>query len=174
MKQLTRALNWLDENLEYWLQFGLYMYCALIIVVEVIRRYFFHSASAWGEETALYAFVWMSYVAMARGVKKRAHLCVDLFRVRMNRTQLFCSFLLGDVCFIILATAVIYYSFPMLEMNIRYDQQMLGIELPMILATAAIPVAWSLVLFRVIQRMATTIAAYRRGDSITLQTEVSE
>jgi TRAP-type C4-dicarboxylate transport system permease small subunit len=59
-------------------------------------------------------------------------------------------------------------------MNIRYDQQMLGIELPMILATAAIPVAWSLVLFRVIQRMATTIAAYRRGDSITLQTEVSE
>lgn len=175
MKQpLGRALKWLDEYLEYWLQFALYMYFALIIVVEVIRRYFLGGATTWGEETALYAFVWMSYIAMARGVKKRAHLCVDLIRVRMNRTQLFCSFMLGDVCFIILATTVIYFSFPMLEMNLRYGQEMLGVELPMILATASIPTAWALVLFRVIQRMLTTIAAFRRGDRISLSAEVSE
>ncbi len=173
-RPLGRVLGWLDEYLEYWLQFALYMYFALIIVVEVARRYFFGGATTWGEETALYAFVWMSYIAMARGVKKRSHLSVDLIRVKMNRSQLFSTFMLGDVCFIILATTVIIYSFPMLEMNLRYGQEMLGAELPMVLATASIPVAWALVLGRIIQRMLTTIAAFKRGDPITLSAEVSE
>ena len=52
-----------------------------IIVVEVFRRYGLDAASTWGEETAIYAFIWLSYIAAAKGVRSRRHLAVDTFGI---------------------------------------------------------------------------------------------
>jgi TRAP-type C4-dicarboxylate transport system permease small subunit len=171
---IIRGYRWLDESIEYWFQFILYVYLTAIIVIEVIRRYFFNASSSWGEETALYAFVWMSYIATARGVKRRGHLSLDILRVRMNRTQLFLSFMLSDVCFMTLAIVIIFYAFPMVAINLRLDQRMLGVDLPLVLATGAIPVAWGLIALRVLQRMIITICAFLRGEPIKIGTEISE
>jgi len=65
----------------------------IIIGVEVFRRYVLGASSTWGEETAIYAFVWMTYIAAAHRVRGRKHLSVELLRNKMNRTQKFCALL---------------------------------------------------------------------------------
>ena len=134
-----------------------------VIVVEVCRRYFFGASSSWGEETAIYAFIWMTYLAAARGVRGRKHLSVEALRYRMTRTQKYYTFVLSDVCFFVLSMVIVYYSIlPVME-NIRYGHMMFGIDLPLALATSAVTAGWILIAIRVVQRFFDTLKRFRHG-----------
>jgi len=137
-----------------------------VIVVEVCRRYFFGASSSWGEETAIYAFIWMTYLAAARGVRGRRHLSVEALRYRMTRTQKYYTFVLSDVCFFILALVIVYYSIlPVIE-NIQYGHTMFGIDLPLALATSAVTFGWVLIAIRVVQRFFDTLSRFRHGQPL--------
>jgi TRAP-type C4-dicarboxylate transport system permease small subunit len=166
MRTAVKCLKWLDERLEFWLGFLLYTYLAGIIVVEVFRRYVLNAASTWGEETAIYAFIWMSYVAAAKGVRNRSHLSVDTLRDRLPRTGKFCAYVLSDLCFFALAVIIVYYSLSPLLGNMKYDQRMLGADLPFAIATAAVPIGWSLIAVRVVQRFVDLVKRFSEGKPL--------
>lgn len=164
--RLRRALIWLDLYLEYWVSFVFYTFLTWIIVIEVARRYAFDSATTYGEETARFAFIWLAYVAAARGVKYRTHLSIDILQLSVGRTFRFWLFMLNDLCFFVLAVIIIYTSIGFVQTTIQYDQQMQGIDLPYWIAVSAIPVGWTLIAFRVVQRNIQTIKDFREGRPI--------
>ncbi len=167
MRESFRSLlRWLDSKIEFWLVFLFYTYMTAIIVVEVFRRYVLGWSSTWGEETAIYAFIWMTYIAAAHRVKGRKHLSVEMLRSRMNRNLRFYAFVLSDLCFFILAVAVIYYSIAYVRTNIEYGQSMLGVDLPMALASVGVPIGWGLIAFRVIQRFLYTLRRFQMGQPL--------
>lgn len=166
MGVLKKLLKWLDEKIEYWLCFIFYSYMAGIIVVEVCRRYFMEASSSWGEETAIYAFIWMTYLAAARGVRGRNHLSVEALRYRMSRTQIYYSYVLSDVCFFVLAVTVAFYSMLPVLNNIHYGHTMFGINLPLALATSAVTIGWILIAIRVVQRFIITLKRFRMGQPL--------
>ena len=161
-----KLIKWLDENIEYWLCFIFYSYMAGIIVLEVCRRYFMSSSSSLGEETAIYAFICMTYLAAARGVRGRKHLSVEALRQQMTRTQQYYAFVLSDVCFFALAVTVAYYSFIPVLNNIQYGHTMFGINLSLAFATSAVTVGWILIAIRVVQRFAITLKRFRMGQPL--------
>lgn len=166
MGAIRKLVKWLDANIEYWLCFIFYSFMAVIIVLEVCRRYFFNASSSWGEETAIYAFIWMTYLAAARGVRGRRHLSVEVLRHQMTRTQKYYAFVLSDFCFFTLSLAIVYYSIlPVIE-NIKYSHTMFGIDLPLALATSAVTVGWILIAIRVVQRFIVTLQRFRLGQSL--------
>ena len=166
MRTSVKCLKWLDQRLKFWLGFLLYAYLAGIIVIEVFRRYVLSAASTWGEETAIYAFIWMSYVAAAKGVRSRSHLAVDTLRDRMPRIGKFCAYVISDLCFFALAAIIVYYSlFPLLG-NLKYDQRMLGADLPIAIATAAVPIGWILIAVRVVQRFVNLVKRFSEGKPL--------
>lgn len=157
--------RWLDANAEYVMNAFFYAYLASIIVVEVIRRYVFSYASSWGEETAVYAFIWMTYIAAARGARNRSHLSIDIIRRHLGRTGKFLLHLLSDVCFLILAVVVIVTSLKAVSNSMQYQQTFQGADIPMWLAIVGVPTGWTLIVIRVCQRSLRTITLYRRGES---------
>lgn len=160
-----KIIRWLDNNLENYLTFLFYLYLVLIVFVEVFRRYVLGDSSMWGEETARYAFVWMTYIAAAKGVKTRSHLAIDSLITLGGRKLKLTSYILSDICFFILAVVIMYYSmFPVL-MNIEFDMAMTGSSLPMAIATIAVPVGWTLIAVRVVQRFLKTIRNYRSQEN---------
>ncbi len=173
LKTSRKTFNWVDTRIETWLCTLFYVYMAGIIVVEVFRRYLLSAASSWGEETAIYSFIWLSYIAAARGVRERKHLSVELIRARLNRKQKFFAYILSDICFFILALVVVAYSIDPLRMNIVYGQTMFGSDLPMALATAVVPVAWSLIAVRVIQRFIVTLKRYKANEPLIKEEEIA-
>ena len=96
---LGRVLIHFFNSIERYLVVIFYSYFTFIIVFEVFRRYVLHSASEWGEETARYAFVYMSYIGAAEAIKSRSHLKIDMIQRLMNPRQLFASYMLTDFCF---------------------------------------------------------------------------
>lgn len=159
--RIIKIIRWLDNNLERYLVFLFYLYLVLIIFVEVFRRYVLGDSSMWGEETARYAFVWMTYLAAAQGVKDRSHLAIDtLIHLGGKKLKLF-SYVLSDIAFLILSLIIVYYAmFPVLS-NLENNVLMTGSSLPLALATIAVPVAWSLIIIRIIQRFILTIKEYK-------------
>ena len=161
-----RLVRWLDQHIEYWLNFFFYSFLTLIIVVEVFRRYALNSSTSYGEEYARYAFIWLAYIATARGVRNRSHLSIDLLRERFGRTGKFVLYLFSDFCFMALAAVIVYTSTQFVVGGIRFDQRFTGSDLPLWLATSAVPVAWLLVCVRVAQRSVVLTRAYRTGGPL--------
>ncbi len=159
-------LRWIDERLDYWVNIFLYSYMAIIIALEVFRRYILGESTTWAEETAIYAFIWMAYIAAARGVRNRSHLAITLVRDRFNRTGTFFCLALSDACFLILAITVTYFSLNPILATYQYNQKMMGINLPMALALASVTVGWSLIAFRVIRRFFSTLGRFRKGKPL--------
>ena len=168
-----RIIRWLDEYLEYTLSFLFYLYLTLIIFIEVVRRYAFDSSSSWGEETAIYAFIWMTYIAAAKAAKDRSHLSVNILVMRMGRRGKFAADMLSDVCFFVLAAVVFYYSVIPIPSSIAYGQTMLGVDLPIALATVGVPIGWFLVMVRVVQRSVKTIRDYTSGHDIQVPSQAA-
>jgi C4-dicarboxylate transporter, DctQ subunit len=171
---LIKLVRLLDSKIEFYLNFLFYAYLTSIIIIEVFRRYVLDSATSYGEETARYAFIWLAYVAAARGVKNRSHLSIEIVRQFLGRTGKFALFMLSDVCFMSLAVIVVFTSIQFVITNIEYDQMFTGADLPLWLATTAVPVGWSLIAVRVVQRNIATIADFRAGRPIEAGTLAGE
>ena len=160
------AIRWLDDNAEDWLNFVFYTFLTWIIVIEVFRRYALGAATTYGEETARYAFIWLAYVAAATGVKKRTHLSIDMLHQFSGRTTRFWLFMFNDLCFFILAMIIVWTSVRFVRTTIEFDQNFQGIDLPLWIAVSAVPVGWTLIAVRVVQRNLRTIRDFREGRPI--------
>lgn len=162
--QGVRALiDALDRKAEYWLNLLFYGYILIIVFFEVVSRYVLKASVAWAEETAIYAFIWMSYLSTARLTRTRTHLSFTLLRDAMGRGGQLVCLLIADLCLMALSVVIIAYMFGPIGDSIEWGQTMLGADLPIWLATISIPVGWTLVLVRTVQRAVDAVRAYRLG-----------
>lgn len=145
----------------------LYIYIISIIFTEVISRYLLGTSVLWAYETAIYAFIWLSYLSMAGMARSRTHLAVTFLRDMMPRGVQLALLLLSDVLLIVLASVVVVFIRQPFEDAVDFDQMMVAINIPFWIALLSVPVGWSLVVLRVVQRMITSINEYRHGKSPT-------
>lgn len=157
------ALYWLDKKLELSLNILLYAYILVVIFVEVIARYVLKASVVWAEETAIYAFVWMSYLSMARLARTRGQLAFTLVRDALPRLGQLVCLLIADACLIVLSVIVIVYMWQPLVDSVDFRQTMRGTDLPIWVATAAVPVGWMLLLGRTVQRAMDAWQDFRSG-----------
>ena len=128
-----------------------YSYFCIIIVTEVVRRYVFGDSSAWGEMTARYSFVYMTYMAAAEAIKNKKHIRVDLID-RLASPNAVRSFkLYADAMTAILAILIIYYSILLMKIQISVGIVMTAADINMAFAQAALPLGWALILIRLAQ-----------------------
>lgn len=167
----ARILFLVDSKLERWLIVPAYCYFCLIILVEVGRRHLIGDTSQWGEMTARYAFVYLVYIAAAEAIRRRHHFSIDVVpRSLSNRKRLYLLLYL-DLLHVLLAAFVIRFSIEAIEFQISLKMLMTGLDINMAWATAAIPLGWVLLSYRVIQRFVHTVLVYRHGGDLQLQTE---
>ena len=160
------ALDWLDRNVEYWLNVLLYAYILVIVFVEVVARYVLKVSIVWSEETAVYAFIWMSYLAMARLARTRSHLAFTPLRDMMSRGWQLACLLVSDLALGVLAVIVVVYMWRPIADSVSFHQTMQGADLPIWIATLAVPVGWLMVLIRTTQRALDAIGNYRHGGIV--------
>ena len=70
-------MKFLNEHLEACFIVPLMFLMSIIIFVQVVMRYVFHSSLTWSEEMAIYLFVWLFYFSVAYTAKKEAHIRID-------------------------------------------------------------------------------------------------
>jgi len=141
-----------------------YAYMAIIVAVEVVRRYVFNASSSWAEETAVYAFIWLAHLAAASAARDRAHLSFDLMGRLLKPGAARAMTLLSDIAFLMLALLILWTSAQNTLLQYQYGQMMRGVDLPIVLASAAVPVGWGLVALRVCQRAIRLFTGTAEGE----------
>ena len=70
-------MKFLNEQFEACFIVPLMFLMSIIIFMQVVMRYVFHSSLTWSEELARYLFVWLVYFSVAYTAKRQAHIRID-------------------------------------------------------------------------------------------------
>ena len=170
---MTAALRWIDDNLERTVILVNYMGMAAIIFVEVIRRFAFNEQAAWSTTIPIYLFLWVVWMGCAYNVKTRTHLRFDELRARLPYNAQMGCLILDAVLWIVFSLVVVYYTGEQVMVSRDNFAIVQGTDNLMqwwfYLAT---PVAFALLIVRVVQNLVQDIGRYRRSEPLDLRPDM--
>ena len=149
MKKILCAI---DEHLEAVLSVTFTAAFVCISLAQVIIR-FTPLSVPWTEELARYLFVWTCFMGIPWGVKLMVHMRVDMIYGKLPKKIQKYHDIISYVLILIFSCPLIYYSFVVVERQLMLGQRMIGLPIPMAYVYLAMPVAFTLVAFRSIQRI---------------------
>lgn len=167
------VLRWLDANVEKIFILVCYVTMAGIIFVEVIRRFLFSQQVPWSTTVPVYLFLWIVWLGCAYNVKIRAHLRFDELRLRLPYHGQFACLCLDALLWIVFAAIVIFYTGEQVRLSYDNFAFVQGTDNVMqwwfYMAT---PIAWSLLIVRVLQNFWGDLGDFRAGRPFNLTTNI--
>lgn len=125
--------------------FGLSL--SLIMISQVIFRYFFNSPIFWAEEIAVQFLIFITAFGLSCLAKSKGLISVDFLLIALGDKYSFVLKIANDFLFLILVFFLVYYSW---DWVLRADTQMEmsgTTNLPKWYTYASFPIAFSLLLF---------------------------
>ena len=156
----------LDDNAERWLLLVFYVMIVATIVVEVVRRFVLAYSSLWGEEVARYAFIYLAWVGASAAVKDRAHIRIDVLIHYLSRRAKAAVYLLGDLCMLGLALLALYTAIESLQISLKFGSVTHGLRINLAWFLAAVPLGFSLMIYRLVQSIWRDIGDLRGGRPV--------
>ena len=156
----------LDDNAERWLLLVFYAMIVATIVVEVVRRFVLSYSSIWGEEIARYAFIYLAWVGASAAVKDRAHIRIDVLLHYLSSRGKAAVYLFGDVCMLGLAVLALYTAIESLQISLRFGSVTHGLRISLAWFLAAVPLGFSLMIYRLAQSIRRDLGDLRRGRPV--------
>ena len=170
---LINTFKWFDRNLEKVVILICYVSMAAIIFVEVIRRFLFDQQAAWSTTIPIYLFLWVTWMGATYNVKIRTHLRFDELRVRLPYGAQFACLCLDAVLWILFAVIVVVFAVEQVQLSYDNFAIVQGTDDVMqwwfYLAT---PIAWLLLILRVLQNLWEDWRTFRSGQPLIVQTSV--
>ena len=166
-----RLLRWIDANIERIIILVAYVFMAAIIFVEVIRRFVLSEQAAWSSTIPIYLFLWVVWIACAYNVRIRAHLSFDELRIKFSQRGQFICLMLDAVLWIVFSAIVIYYTTKQVLLSRDNFAIVQGTdEVMQWWFYIATPLAFALLIVRVLQNFAKDLSDYRNGRPLKVQT----
>lgn len=156
----------LDDNAERWMLLGFYGMIVATIVVEVIRRFVLSYSSIWGEEIARYAFIYLAWVGASIAVRDRAHIRIDVILHYLSVRMKALVYLFGDLCMLALAVLALWTAIESVEISMRFGSVTHGLRISLAWFLMAVPLGFSLMIFRLIQSIWRDFGDFRRGTPV--------
>lgn len=160
----------IERNIEKTVILICYGSMAGIIFVEVIRRFLFNEQSPWSTTVPIYLFLWLTWMGASYNTFKRSHLRFTEVRERLSYKAQFACLLLDAACWFGMGAIVIYFSVE--QVYISYDNFAIVQGTDDVMQWwfyMATPVAWTLLLYRVVQNLVEDVRNYKAGAPLTTQ-----
>jgi len=156
-------LQRIDRNGERYLMLVFYCFIVFVIVVEVLRRFVLDFSSLWGEEAARFAFIYLGWIGAAYAVRERAHIRFDILLQRLGPRGKAMVFIVAEIATIVFACVALYWSLHTIGLLLKFDGQAAVLRVNKSWFEAAVPIGFSLVIFRSLQGMWRDIGDLRAG-----------
>lgn len=164
---------WLDQNIEKVVILICYSAMTGIIFVEVIRRFAFQSQTAWSTTIPIYLFLWLTWFGASYNAKIRSHLRFEELRLRLPYKAQFACLCLDTVMWIVFGVIVVVYATDAVQLAHRNFSIVQGTDNVMqwwfYMAT---PLAWSLLIFRVLQNFVEDCRTFKKGETFKMQVSI--
>jgi TRAP-type C4-dicarboxylate transport system permease small subunit len=161
-----RAWRMIDENAERYAMLVFYVFVCAVIVQEVVRRFVLNFSSAWAEESARYAFIYLGYVGAAYAVRERAHIRFDILLQRLPPRLHGYVYIFGELATLAFAAFALYWSMHTIGQLLRFEGESPVLRINKAWFVAAIPLGFTLIILRVFQSIRNDIADLRAGRAV--------
>ena len=144
MKWLARVLCSITEKVLFVLLTAM----TLIVLVQVLSRYIFHTPLYWTEEAARYLQIWIVFLGASIGIRRGAHMGFAWFVERSSsKVKMICAVIstLGLIAF---SVNISYYGTIIALQNL--DQLSPGLQMPIAYLYACLPVGGILCIVQLI------------------------
>ncbi|MEO1330727.1 MAG: TRAP transporter small permease [Pseudomonadota bacterium] len=146
-------LRILDKNAERWALLVFYTMLVATMAVEVVRREVFAYSSIWGEEIVRYAFIYLAWIGAAAAVRERAHIRIDVILAYVGPRVKALLYIFGDLVMLGVAVLAVFWSFETVGVSWKFGSVSHGLRVSMVWFLAAVPLGFSLMLFRLLQSL---------------------
>lgn len=104
----NKIVQFLDRSEEVILV-GMFALMVLIIFIQVIMRYIFNNSLSWSEELGKFLFVWISWLGISIGAKRKEHIKITMFIDKVSpKLKCLCDILSELIIFGICAVTAYY------------------------------------------------------------------
>ena len=159
-------LELLNRNIERLALLLFYTMLVATMAVEVVRREVFAYSSIWGEEIVRYAFIYLAWIGAASAVRERAHIRIDvIFNYVGPRTKAL-LYIFGDLVMLAIAVIAVWWSFETVSVSWKFGSVSHGLRMSMVWFLAAVPIGFSLMVFRLIQSLMSDVADLCAGAPV--------
>lgn len=160
----------LVDNFEFYISFVLLWVALVILFIQVVLRYVFHYSTAWAEELARYAQLWLIFISASFATKTHAHVRIDaLVSVWPKKWRPY-IYDIGDFIWMICNLIVVYFGFHYTVKVYQMGSIATGLKISLAWIYAAIPVGYLLMTLRLIQIKVCTIRDRIRGGKANEET----
>lgn len=156
----------LNDHAERYLILTIYVYLIFIIGMEVLRRFVLNSSSLWGEETARFMFIYLTWIGASWGVHERLHIRIDLLHQFVSERVKGALYILSDIALLVFAVYAIRWSIPQLQTLLEFGAVTQALRVNQIYFQAAIPIGMGLVLIRGVQALLRDVRDVARGRAV--------
>ena len=159
-------LDMLNRNAERWALLVFYTMLVTTMVVEVIRREVFAYSSIWGEEVVRYAFIYLAWIGAASAVRERAHIRIDVIFVYLSNRVKALLYLFGDLVMLGVAVLAVWWSLETVSVSWKFGSVSHGLRVSMVWFLMAVPIGFSLMIFRLLQSIARDLRDMAAGRPV--------
>ncbi|MCT4607332.1 MAG: TRAP transporter small permease [Marinisporobacter sp.] len=117
-KKVLEALDKIEDTVLIIMFMGM----VGIIFFQVIMRYVFNNSLTWSEELGKFLFVWLSWVGISIGHRRKEHIRITLLVDKLPYKLKQLAEALTELILIIICGITLYYGFIMIDiqMNVPY------------------------------------------------------
>ncbi len=159
-------LKRIDQNAERWLLLVFYVMLVITMAIEVLRREVFSYSSIWGEEIVRYSFIYLAWVGAAAAVKERAHIRIDVLLHYLGNRPKAVVYIFGDLVMFAVALVALYWSFETVLVSAKFGSVTDGLRISKVWFLSAVPVGFTLMIFRLIQSFLRDFRSLRDGTPV--------
>lgn len=148
---MKRFLKWLDEDLEESLLMILLVAISVVMMAQVIMRYFFRQSMSWPEEFCRFCFVYSGFLSMGYCVRKGKMLKVDILVTFFPKFLQRALDLVGRVVTLLFFAYLGFYAYQATMNSYRGGMTSPAMEIPMWIIYAAVLIGSALGFIRQIE-----------------------
>lgn len=109
MREKNKILHFLD-SIEEIILVTMFAVMVLVIFGQVIMRYIFNNSLSWSEELGKFLFVWMSWIGISIGAKRKEHIKITMFVDKCSPKNAMICNILSEIIVFLICLVTAYYG----------------------------------------------------------------
>lgn len=134
---MKRFFKWLDEDLEETILMVLLVAIAVVMMAQVIMRYFFRQSMSWPEEFCRFCFVYSGFISMGYCVRRGKMLKVDILVGFFQALQKVLD-MISRIITLLFFAYLSFYAYQATMNSMRGGMKSTAMELPMWIIYASV------------------------------------
>ena len=163
---MPRILDALNRNVERWALLVFYVMLVATMFIEVLRREVLSYSSIWGEEIVRYSFIYLAWIGAAAAVRERGHIRIDVILEYVGPRVKALLYIFGDLVMFVVALVALYWSFETVLVSAKFGSVTHGLRMSQVWFLSAVPIGFSLLIFRLIQSFIRDVKDLRHGRPV--------